>query len=149
MGQKQLSLAKQKEYAKMLFLNGHMTQKEIAADVGVSEQAMCRWASDGKWDELKTELNATNDEQIAFLNKQLRLLNEAGIKALSDDDPTTNPDTDGIIKITKAIHYLKTKTGVGQMYETGMEFLKFLQKEDAALAKQVAPLFHAFIKQNL
>ncbi len=143
------SIAKQKAFAKVLFMHGDHTQKEIAAEVGTSEQSLCKWVKEGKWDELKTEVITSDEAEIAMLRKQLRLLNEFGVKALEDDDPATNPDTDGIIKITKAIHYLKTKTSNGQMYETGLEFLKFLQKENPALAKQVAPLFTQFIRQNL
>lgn len=128
-------------------MNSGMSQKDIATEVGTSQQTMVKWVGEGKWDEIKSSVNATNTEQIGYLNKMLKLLNEQGIKALMDDDPTTNPDNDGIIKLTKAIHYLQTKTSAGQMYETGLEFLKFLQKEEPLLAKQVAPLFTVFIKQ--
>jgi DNA-binding XRE family transcriptional regulator len=149
MAKQDLSLAKKKEWAKMLFLNSQFNQKEIAAQVGISEQTMTKWSNDGGWDKLKVSLLTTNAEQLAFLYDVLKKLNEQARIALTDDDPETTPDTDGIIKITKAIHYLQTKTGIGQMYETGMAFLTFLQRENPPLAKDVAPLFHAFIKENL
>jgi DNA-binding XRE family transcriptional regulator len=149
MSEKQLTIAKKKEWAKMLYLNSQFKQKEIAAQVGISEQTMTKWVNEGDWEKLKTSLLTTNAEQLAFLYDVLKKLNEQAQIALTDDDPKTNPDTDGIIKITKAIHYLQTKTGVGQMYETGMAFLTFLQRENPAMAKDVAPFFHAFIKENL
>ena len=147
--EKKLSNDQKKEFAKTLFLHSKMTQKEIACEVDVSENTMTDWKIDGKWELLKTSIVTTDAEQLAQLRKILKRLNEQADEYLNDDDPTTNPDTDGIIKITKAIHYLQTKTGVGQMYETGLAFLTFLQKQSPNLAKQVAPLFHAFIKTNL
>ena len=149
MENQELSNDKKREFAKLLFLNGKMTQKAIAEDVGVSENTMTAWVKENKWAELRETLVATNEEQIAFLQKQLRLLNEQGIKYLEDDDPKTNPDTDGIIKLTKAIHYLQSKTTTGQMFQTGTEFIKFLQKHAPHLVKEVSPLFTAFIKSNL
>jgi DNA-binding XRE family transcriptional regulator len=144
-----LSMDKKKEFAKLLFINGKMNQKQIASEVDVSEVTMSKWVNENKWDSLRESIVATNAEQIAFLQRQLTLLNEAGIRALEDDDPATNPDTDGIIKLTKAIHYLQTKTSTGQMYQTGTEFISFLQRINPALAKDVAPLFNQFIKSQL
>jgi DNA-binding transcriptional regulator LsrR (DeoR family) len=149
MAEKALSNKKKKELAELLFLNSEMNQKQIAAEVGISEQAMVRWVKEGKWGELKTSLNANNAKQIAQLQRILQKLNDEAIEALDDEDPNTNPDADGIIKITKAIAYLRTKTTPGQMYETGTLFLGFLSKVNLDLAKQVAPLFTAFIKENL
>jgi len=149
MADKALSIRQKKEFAKILFLNSKYNQKEIAKEVDIAEKTMSKWVNEEKWDLLKNEVNADNQQQIAYLNKQLNMLNEAGIKSLEDDDPTTNPDTQRIIMITKAIHYLRTKTSAGQMYETGLEFLKYLTKEDPELSKKVAPHFTAFIRQNL
>jgi transposase-like protein len=145
----ELSMDQKKNMARLMYLNGSDTQKVIAEEVDISEQTLCKWIKEEKWDLLKTNEIASNAKQLAFLYKVFEKLNIEAETALSDDDPTTKPDADGIIKITKAIHYLKTRTGVGQMYETGMVFLSFLQKENPSLAKLVAPLFRSFIKQNL
>ncbi len=132
-----------------MYLNSQCSQKEIAKEVGVNENTIGRWVAAEKWDLLKNEVGANNESLIASLTKQLNKLIADGIKALEDDDPKTNPDTQAQIMTAKAIHYLRTKTGTGQMYETGMAFLGYLQKENPELAKLVAPVFHAFIKSNL
>ena len=142
-------LLQKKDLARLLYLNSKLSQKEICTEVGISEVTMSTWVRDNKWGDLKNNLTITDAEQIASLERLLQGVIEEGNRFLEDDDPTTNPDADKIIKLAKAIAYLKNKSGAGQMYETGMAFLQFLQREDPELAKTIAPLFMAFIKENL
>src|ERR1700733_3350539 len=146
MANTKLTIGKKKSLAQIMYLTGKYTQKAIASEVDVAEKTLSKWVNEGKWDNLKTDLVASNTEMLGQLQKLLQKKIEEGEIALADDDPNTNPDEDGIIKLAKSIHYLQTKTNTGQMYETGMEFLSWLQKVNVELAKQVAPLFLKFIK---
>lgn len=134
----------------MLYLNSAMTQKEIAKKVGVSENSLSNWVTDGKWEALKTTLLSTHDEQLKNLYKILEMLNKQGKEALEDDDPDTNPDADAIIKITKAIKYLeKDGSGMGETYITLMDFLTFIQRDNMEHAQLVNNYADAFIKERL
>lgn len=146
---KQEKKAKEKRMAYELYMHSEYSQKQIAEIVEVSEQALVDWVRDGKWKELKTSVNADDAELIASLEKQLQLLNEENLKALTDDDPATKPNTDGALKLAKSLHYLRKRFSPGQLYATGSEFLKYLQPINPDLAKKVAPHFTSFIKSKI
>ncbi len=139
-------LATKKEFARIMYLHSNLNQKAIAIEVDVSEQTMSSWVREGKWSELKTPMGVTDEEIIFNLETLLNLKIAEGKKYLEDDDPKTNPDGDGIVKLAKAIAYMKKKAGPAQMYQTGIAFLTYLSKENPDLARQVSPLFQAFIK---
>ena len=79
----------------------------------------------------------------------LEAMTREGKAALEDDDPTTNPNSDGIIKITNAIKKLETHTGVGDVIETLMRFIKFIASEDLDLSKKITTWADIFIHDAL
>ena len=57
-----LTRQQQKDYAKQLFLNEPgITQAEIAQRVGVSKNTICKWVSEGRWEDLKTSMLVEKD----------------------------------------------------------------------------------------
>lgn len=144
-----LSNQEKKDLAKKLFLQDAYTQKEIAQKVDVSEQTMSKWVREEEWESMRKSLTTTKAEQLAFLYDILAKMTAEGKKALADDDPKTNPDYDGISKISKAIERLEKETNVGEMMQTGMLFLKFLKTEDIDLAKQFNHYFMLFIQEQM
>jgi DNA-binding XRE family transcriptional regulator len=146
---KQPSNAQKKDLAKAIFLQGQYTQKEIAAQVGVSEQTMTSWVKNEKWSDMRESLTTTKAQQLAFMYDILAKMTAAGKAALEDDDPTTNPDYDGIAKISKAIERIEKETNIGEMIQTGILFLKFMKTEDMELAKQINHWFYIFIQEQM
>ena len=61
----ELSIKQKKEWAKMLYLKEHLTQAEVAERVGVSKQTLCKWVKVEKWEELKTSVSLTREEQLS------------------------------------------------------------------------------------
>lgn len=149
MADNRLNNAEKKDLAKTLYIQGAYTQKEIAGKVGVSEQTMSKWVRDEDWDSLRKSLTTTKAEQLAFLYEILAKMTAEGKKALEDDDPKTNPDYDGISKISKAIERLEKETNIGEMLQTGMLFLKFMKAEDLDLAKTFNTYFMLFIQEQM
>lgn len=149
MAEKRLSNTEKKDLAKVLFVQSQFAQKEIAAKVGVSENTISKWAKSENWEAMRKSLTTTKAEQLAFLYDILAKMTSEGKKALEDDDPATNPDYDGISKISKAIERLEKETNVGEMIQTGILFLKFLKTENMELAKQVNTLFMLFIQEQM
>ncbi|PQJ09507.1 hypothetical protein CJD36_019910 [Flavipsychrobacter stenotrophus] len=139
-------MQQKREYARIMYVHGNLNQIAIAVELNVSEQTISEWKKDGKWERLKTGKTISDQEIVAQLEELLQLLIDQGKKYLEDDDPKTNPDADRIIKTTKAIAYLKKKAGPAQMYQTGIAFITWLGKENSEIARQVAPLFQAFIR---
>lgn len=73
-----LKKTEQKEYAKFLYTEKNLTQKEIAEKVGVTEKTLAKWISEneGEWKKLKKSLMATKANQINSLYEQLDRLND-------------------------------------------------------------------------
>ena len=149
MSENNFSLQQKKDYAKVLYLKHSLTQKEIAEEVGVSEVSMSHWVNEGKWEAMRKSLTTTKAEQLAFLYDIMARLTEAGKAALEDDDPTTNPDVDGIAKISKSIERLEKDAGVGEMIQTGIAYIAFVEKEDMDAAKIVSHWFYLFIQDKM
>jgi len=150
MAEQDLTIANKKEWAKMLYLGGQLTQKEIAAKVGTSEVSISKWVNEGKWDALKKTLQTTKEEQLKNLYQLLEMLNKQAKDSLEDDDPDTNPDADKIIKITKAINYLeKDSGGMGQVYLTLMDFMSFVQRESLEHAQIINNYADGYVKERL
>ena len=56
---------------------------------------------------------------------------------------------DMYVKYTAAVKNLETETSAGQMYETGIPFIRFVSKDNNELAKEITNYFDAFIMQEL
>ena len=71
----ELTNQQKKDYARMLYLKENLTQQEIAERVGVSRQTLSRWMGAGKWEEMKTGLTLTREQQIGELHRQVAEIN--------------------------------------------------------------------------
>ena len=146
---KELANNLKKEWAKELYVSGEHTQKSISEKVKISEQTICKWVKDGKWDKERKTLLATKKEQLLLLYDQLDNLSKQNKIFQEDDDPDTNPNFDAVIKLVNAIKKLETKTGVGEMIDTAKRFIKFVQPENLELAKEITKWFDLFIQDEL
>lgn len=66
---------KEMELAKLYFLAGQYTQKEIAEKCDVTEKTLTKWIKDGKWETLKKSLLTTKQSQLSELYNQLENIN--------------------------------------------------------------------------
>ena len=73
-----LKKTEQKEYAKFLFTEKNLTQKEIAEKVGVTEKTLTKWINENEaeWKKLKKSLMVTKANQIKNFYDQLENLND-------------------------------------------------------------------------
>jgi len=79
----------EKDFAKVLFVNDNVSQKEIAARLFVTEKTIGKWVKDGEWESLKTSMLVTKDNQLTSLYKQLETLNkEIATRPIVYDIPT-------------------------------------------------------------
>jgi transcriptional regulator with XRE-family HTH domain len=72
-----MALRKQveKDFAKILFVNENISQKQIALRLKVTEKTIGKWIKEGNWDSLKVSMLVTKDNQLTSLYKQLETLN--------------------------------------------------------------------------
>ncbi len=68
-----LKKTEQKEYAKFLYTEKNLTQKDIAEKAGVTEKTLIKWINDndGEWKKLKKSLLTTKASQINRYYEQL------------------------------------------------------------------------------
>jgi transcriptional regulator with XRE-family HTH domain len=157
--------ADKKEWAKLLFTKENLTQKEIAAKVGVSVQTICKWVKDEGWERLKTSIIMTKEEELRRLYEQLSELNkyikEVGnpivdTKKTKEAQETvytyvkyaTAAQSDTIAKLSAAIRNLETDISLADTITVAQKFINFLRPIDLDKAKEATALFDAFIKDS-
>jgi transposase-like protein len=138
--------ADKKDWAKLLFLQGDMTQKEIAAKVDISEQTLCKWVKIDNWEHQRTSLIITKEAQLVLLYEQLALLNK-NIKE-SDAGYATPSQADTLIKYSAAIKTLETDVSLAEIISVASRVINFIRGIDNEKAKEVAKYFDAFIKES-
>ncbi|SUJ26510.1 Uncharacterised protein [Sphingobacterium spiritivorum] len=70
-----LKKAKERDYARVLFVSENLSQKELAERVGVTEKTVSKWIDEGEWRKLKRSLLNTRHNQLNMLYDQLEWLN--------------------------------------------------------------------------
>ena len=137
----------QHDYAKLLYTTTDLSQKEIAEKVEVTQKTLGKWVNEGLWESLRTSLLTSKTDQIRRLYDILSKVTTAVESSEGGIGDTKMADM--MIKYTAAIHNIETETSAGQMFETGMQFIRFVQKDNVELAKTVGSYFDAFIQQEL
>lgn len=65
----------ERDFAKILFVNENVSQKDIASRLKVTEKTIGKWVKDDNWESLKVSMLVTKDNQLTSLYKQLETLN--------------------------------------------------------------------------
>jgi len=133
----------------MLYLHEAMTQKEIAAQVGVSEVSLCKWIRQEGWESLRVSITITREEQLKNLYRQLAAINETINEKEEGKRFASTAEADTISKLANAIEKMETEAGVAEIYAVSRKFLSWLRQFDVKQAQTIAPLFNSFIKQQL
>lgn len=152
----ELSLEEKKEYAKFLYLKQNLTQKEIAKKSGLSENTITKLKNEGKWEDLKTTLIMTKEEELKRLYVMLQSTNGSIEKrdaidlkfGLKNGIPSSK-EADIINKLTASIRQLQTETGIAEIIDVATEMVSFFKSFDFEKAKELTTLFDAFIQNKL
>lgn len=139
-----LKKTQERDYAKLLFTQLGLTQKEVASKVGVTEKTIGKWKDEENWEELKTVLTTTRSTVIKNLQRQMELW-----QMKIGDELAGTKEVDILVKLANAINSLEKETGISEMVDTGMKFIQFLQQHDMDLAKKNAHWFDIFIKTKM
>ena len=133
----------------MLYVKENLTQKEIAEKVGSSRQSVNKWISEGKWEELKTGLTLTKEEQIKNLYRQVGELNRAILEREDGQRFASASEADTIGKLSAAIRKMESDTGIADMISVGIKFLEWMRKADSDRAREFAEYWDMFIKDQM
>ena len=139
-----------KAFAKTLFLTEKgITQKEVAKRSGATEATVSKWCREGKWEELRTAMQGSREEHLAWLNAQLAALRGAVEKRGEGKGYVTSREADTVAKIAGAIHKIEGGSSLSMKVEIGKLFLVWLRANDPGKALEFLPLYDMFIKDSM
>ncbi len=142
-----------KQYlAKILYTREKLEQKIIAKKVGVSEKTIGKWVNDFGWKKLRNRLLAGKEQILNDLYEELERM-QIAINNRDEKEGkkwATPAEADVRIKTTASIRNLETELGIGDLVESGIRFVKYLQM--AGTMEQVleyAELWNSFLLSSL
>lgn len=144
---KELNTTQKKDWAELLYMQNQLSQKEIAAKVGVAEKTITGWKEKYCWEQMRKSLLTTKGEILRFLYNVLDKL-KTKIEA-EEDGIGDSKQADMVIKYTAAIKSLETETSISVLMEAGMQFHKYMQTIDPHKALEFLNNYDGFIKEKI
>jgi len=144
-----LTNQQKKEWAYTEYVVNNLSQKEVAAKVGISAVTMSKWVREGKWDDLRRQMLVTREKQLGRLYAQFDELTKA-IEAKPEGERYANSkEADTLNKLTAAIRSLETDASVADIVEVSKRLLNWLRPLDPVKAIEISSVFNDFIKHSL
>jgi uncharacterized protein YjcR len=144
-----ITIKQKKELAKIIYTRNNFTQKEVAARVGVSANVLGRWIKAENWEELKTSITITREEQLMRMYNQVAELNHAIANRDKGARYASSKEADILNKLAAAIDKMERDVGLSDILEVSKRFLDWMRPVDIEKAKELSNWFDAFIKDNL
>lgn len=138
---------RRKELARYLFVNDTLSQKEIAAKVGVSENTLSGWIKKENWDLHKSSVTISRQEQLKRVYDQISAIN----KDIIDNKkgiPTAS-DADILSKLAVVIRKLENEASIADVVEVGKRMLTWVRAINPTKATEIAHMFDEFINDCL
>lgn len=140
----EISNDKKREIAEDMYIRLGLTGREIAENLGVTEQTVSRWKKrrDGEktWDDRKTE------SQLTPLKIKELLLKEAEKLAKGED---SNVKADQLSKIMSAIDQLDKKINVRTIMDVFREFDNWMAEQEPTIAIQFTKFHKLFLQYRI
>ena len=144
-----LSNTQKKEWAKTLYLKENLTQQEIADRVGVTRVTVNSWINKEKWEEQKTGITLTREEQVANLYRQVAEINKAIAMRPEGERYANSKEADILGKLSSSIEKMEKDVGIADIISVLTGFVEWLRPVDLEKAKEITKLADAFIKDRL
>ncbi|MFA6726604.1 MAG: YfeC-like transcriptional regulator [Prevotella sp.] len=145
----ELSNSQKKEWAKTLYLKERLTQQEIADRVGVTRVTVNSWINKEKWEEQKTGITLTREEQVANLYRQVAEINKAIAMRPEGERYANSKEADILGKLSASIEKMEKDVGIADIISVMTGFVDWLRPVDLEKAKEMVKLADAFIKDKL
>jgi predicted transcriptional regulator len=141
--------AEKKKHACELFMSGKFSQEKIAAIVDVTPPTMSKWVNEEGWREARVRSNSLRkniaDRILILIEHQLEVMEREVEKQREDVifKPLDKGQIDGLSKLFAGIK--QRELTFTQQVVLLTEFLDFAQKENLAVAQQIAPMIELYI----
>ena len=144
-----LTNIQKKEWSQLLYLKENLTQQEIADKVGVSRRTVVSWVNAGKWEEMKTGLTMTREQQIMNIQRQIAEINRTIAERPQGERFATATESKTIAQLSAAIDKLEKDAGLKDLISSATRFLVWLRAIDINKAKEFGTLWDNFIRSTL
>lgn len=138
-----------KDYAKTLYVSERLTQEEIAERVGVTRITVNRWINSEGWEQLRTSLTITKEEQIKNLYQQLKDLNDTILARDEGKRFATPAEADALNKYATTINKLEGDVGLSDTVAVFRKLTTFLRANAPEEVKRILPILDLFVKSHL
>ena len=144
-----LKNTQKKSIAKELYLHGDYTFEEIGAKVGTVRQTIARWAREDGWADLKASMTVGKEKILKNLYAHVQTINEDILEREEGQRVPSPKEADILSKLAAAIDKLESETGIRELVNVGIAFLKWLRGIDPQKAIDFTELWDAFLKERL
>lgn len=148
MANDKLTIDDKRYLAEILFTREQLDQKIVAKRVGISEKTMSKWVNEYGWKKMRNRLLMSKESLMNTFYEHLENLNNKIAEAKQGHGDSKQADI--IIKYTAAIRSLETDLAIQDLVESGIRFVKHLQKigtMDQVL--EFSDLWNSFIQASI
>lgn len=143
-----LTIEDKKYLAKTLYVREQLDAKMISKRIFVSEKTLSKWVHEGNWKDLRNRLLIGKDEQLRLMYQQLENLNK-DIQS-SPEGYANSKQADILVKYAAAIRSMETDLAIADLVESGMRFIRYVQKFGTVeQAKNFAEAWNNFIQNEI
>lgn len=137
----------QRDLAAILFVEAGLAQKEIASELGVSENTIGKWCKEDHWQDQKQVQSGMAASIIKDLYKQINKVKEG---AEANERSLNTQEADVIVKLSSAIDKMAKKKTPDMCMSVLVEFNEFLvSANQLEIAKSITGFQREFIQRML
>ena len=141
-----MTIQQKKEYAKILYTQLRLTQKEAAEKSGVSTKTINKWVNDEKWDDLRSSFIITKNQQLKRLYAQINEINTAIEKRPEGERYANSKEADTLVKLTAAASSLESETSIAETVTVFINFIEWLRTVELPKAQDFGNYMDDYIK---
>ncbi|MCG9911854.1 MAG: DUF1804 family protein [Flavobacteriales bacterium] len=134
-----------RKLATELYVKLGQSQKDIAAQLGVSEKTVGEWKKKLNWETLRASEVSGSKHVIKTLHSQISKICEM---AADENRELTDKEADRISKIAAAVERLEKKATLGHVVQVMEEFILYLKGINLTLAQEVVKHQLNFIQKK-
>ena len=139
-----MKFKQKQEKARLLYLNSNLNQKQIAEQIGVTENTIGNWIEKFEWREFKAALTVTKEQIVKNTYLQIATIQD---KVTNEKRVPTVSETDQMLKLGKLISDLDKKIDASIIIQVFIDFGNWAMGKDRAENGQNEKEYLDFVKR--